>query len=72
MTIKKSILKLFSQSNDLSVKEIVDTLLVSKQAVHYALNQLLEERRVEKFGRAPKTIYRLLKQTSTPKTETAI
>lgn len=71
MTIKNSILNLFSQSNDLSIKEIVDTLLVSKQAVHYAINQLLEEQKVEKFGRVPKTIYRLIKQTAL-EPETAI
>jgi orotate phosphoribosyltransferase-like protein len=72
MTIKKSILNLFSQSNDLSIKEIVDTLLVSKQAVHYAINQLLEEQKIEKLGRAPKTVYRLLKQNSTVTPETTV
>ncbi len=72
MIIKKSILSLFSQSNDLSVKEIVDTLMVSKQAVHYALNQLLEDKKVEKFGRAPKTIYRLLNPKNEITTENLI
>jgi len=43
----------------LSVKEPVDILNHSKQAIHAALNQLLESSMVEKFGRASKTIYRL-------------
>ena len=62
MKIKDSILHMFTQFNDLSVKEIEDSLLVSKQAIHYALNQLLENNSVEKFGRTPKTIYRLKKE----------
>ena len=34
-------------------------LHVSKQAIHIALNQLLEQDAIVKFGRTPKTIYRL-------------
>ena len=47
------------ESGDLSVKEFVDSLHVSKQAIHVALNQLLEADAVIKYGRTPKTIYRL-------------
>lgn len=61
MNIKNKILDLFITTNELSIKEIVDKLLVSKQAIHYAINQLLEEQKVEKLGRTPKTIYRLTK-----------
>lgn len=59
MTIKEKILQLFTQSKDWSVKQIVDELMVSKQAVHLALTQLLETKKVLKLGKAPKTIYRL-------------
>ncbi len=59
MNTKEKILHLFKSTKDLSVKEIVDKLMVSKQGVHLALNQLLEEKKVQKFGRTPKTIYRL-------------
>lgn len=62
MTIKDKIVQLFNKHQDLSVKEIVDELMVSKQAVHNALNQLLEDQRVMKFGKTPKTIYRLAPQ----------
>jgi predicted transcriptional regulator len=65
MKIKDQILKLFESSNELSVKEITDELLVTKQAVHYVLNQLLEEKKIEKLGRTPKTIYRLIKDVET-------
>lgn len=61
MRIRDKILSLLAEQKELSVKEIVDTFLVSKQAVHYAINQLLEEEKIEKFGRTPKTIYRLKK-----------
>jgi hypothetical protein len=59
MTIKSSILQLFSTIPELSVKEATDKLRVSKQMVHIAMKQLLEEGRVIKLGRTPKTIYRL-------------
>ena len=64
MKIKNKIIELFSSSNELSVKEIVDNLLVSKQAVHYVINQLLEENVVEKLGKTPKTIYRKIKKVN--------
>ena len=59
MKIKDKILKLLKEKGDLSVKEMVDSLDVSNQAIHISLNQLLEQEAVVKFGRTPKTIYRL-------------
>ena len=66
MKIKESIVKTLENKGDLSVKEMVDVLDVSKQAIHIALNQLLEEEIVEKLGRTPKTIYRLKTLKSVP------
>jgi hypothetical protein len=63
MSVKSSILALFKDDSELSVKEIVDRLHVSKQMAHIALNQLLTENVVEKLGRTPKTIYRLIDPT---------
>ena len=59
MKIKDKILKALNEKGDLSVKELVDMLDVSKQAIHIAINQLLEQEVILKFGRTPKTIYRL-------------
>ncbi len=59
MKIRDKIEAALHEKGDLSVKEMVDMLHVSKQAIHIALNQLLEEDVVVKFGRTPKTIYRL-------------
>ena len=59
MKIKDKIEKALDEKGDLSVKELVDMLDVSKQAIHIALNQLLEQDIILKFGRTPKTIYRL-------------
>lgn len=59
MKIKDKIIDALRESGDLSVKELVDLLQVSKQAIHVAINQLLEADEVEKFGKTPKTIYRL-------------
>jgi phosphoribosylpyrophosphate synthetase len=61
MKIKQRIEKALQEKGDLSVKELVDMLHVSKQGIHIALNQLLEADTVVKFGRTPKTIYRLNK-----------
>lgn len=58
MSIRDNVIQLFREDQELSVKEIVDKLLVSKQMVHIVLNQLLSEGKVEKLGRAPKTVYR--------------
>ena len=54
MKIKEKVLKLLKEKGDLSVKEITDLLDVSKQAIHVAMNQLLEQEDIVKFeiGRA--------------------
>lgn len=59
MKIKEKILLLLREKGDLSVKEMVDIMDVSKQAIHIAIIQLLEKDLIVKFGRTPKTIYRL-------------
>jgi|GEM_PF-2135790 predicted DNA-binding protein YlxM (UPF0122 family) len=38
MSIKDNVIQLFREDQELSVKEIVDKLLVSKQMVHIVLN----------------------------------
>ena len=59
MKIKDRIELMLKEKGDLSVKEMVDVLDASKQAIHVAINQLLEAGIVVKFGRTPKTVYRL-------------
>jgi len=58
MSIREKIIQLFQSDSELSIREIVDKLLISKQMTHIVLNQLLAEGAVEKLGRTPKTIYR--------------
>lgn len=58
MTTKEQIQGLLLKYNELSIKEITQQLDVSKQMAHIAINQLLEEGRVERLGRPPKTVYR--------------
>jgi HTH domain len=60
MTAREKILILFEQSNELTVKEIVDRLGISKQMVHLAINRLRAEDRLQKLGSTPKTVYRLI------------
>lgn len=64
MSIKSRVLELFQTSNELAVKEIVDKLNASKQMVHLVLNQLMKDNTVEKLGRPPKTVYRLIKASA--------
>ncbi len=66
MTVKESILKLFSKTPELTIKEITDTLQVSKQMVHVAMKKLVSEGTVTKLGRTPKTIYRFTKKNEKP------
>ena len=63
MKIKDKIGIALKEKGDLSVKELVDMLHVSKQAIHVAITQLLEQDVIVKFGRTPKTIYRLHNKT---------
>lgn len=60
MTVKDKILKLFSDNNELTVKEIVDKLGVSKQMVHLVVKGLIQENVLEKLGSVPKTVYRYI------------
>lgn len=69
MSIKEKIILLLEEHNELSVKELTDMLLVSKQAVHYVLNQLQESKQVIKFGKSPKTFYRLVRDETPKKKE---
>jgi len=64
MTSYKKILELFDDSNELTIKEIVDRLGISKQMAHITVNRLLQEERLEKLGRPPKSIYRLIPEMS--------
>ena len=59
MAAHDDILNLFEKTKELSVKEIVDHLNISKQTAHIILNRLVEDKKVEKLGRPPKTVYRL-------------
>jgi len=64
MGIREKIIQLFDSNTDLTIKEIVDQLMVSKQAVHYAINQLLDAELIVRLGRTPKTVYRLAQKTT--------
>jgi predicted DNA-binding protein YlxM (UPF0122 family) len=70
LKIKDRILILLEEKGDLSVKEMTDLLEVSKQAIHIAINQLLEEETIIKFGKVPKSIYRLQSQKTSSKEKT--
>lgn len=59
MNIKQRILQLLGEIETCSVIEMVDRLQVSKQGIHLALRQLIANRQVAKFGKVPKTIYKL-------------
>ena len=64
MKIKDKIVQALKEKGDLSVAQMVDILDVSKQAIHVAINQLLEQEIISKFGRSPRTIYRLSNEKS--------
>lgn len=59
MAAKNDIFDLFRKNNELSVKEIVEKLGISKQTAHIILNRLVDQNKIEKLGRPPKTVYRL-------------
>ena len=61
MTIKEKIIEAFEKSNELTAKELTNSLGVSKQMVHLVLSELVSKQYLEKLGRTQKTIYRKLK-----------
>ncbi len=50
MTIKFALIELFKHNRELTIKEITARLQVSKQMVHIAINQLVDERHPEKLA----------------------
>lgn len=66
MTVKEKIIALFDEHKELTVAEITNELLVSKQMVHLVLNKMLADKAVEKIGRTPKTIYRKIAKSTLP------
>lgn len=72
MTAKENIIELLNKRKELSVKEIADELMVSNQTIHSVLKKLLEEKKVQKFGSSPKTIYKLLNSSQEVKFQYSI
>jgi hypothetical protein len=70
MTAKEKIQHLFEDSPDMTIREIVDRLGISKQMAHIAVKEMVEESLLEKLGRAPKTVYRYL--PNKPKIDTPL
>ncbi|HVU55475.1 MAG TPA: hypothetical protein VHD83_10490 [Puia sp.] len=60
MTAKDKIIELFLNSNELTIKEIVDKVGISNQMAHLVVKNLLQENKLEKLGAPPKTIYRFI------------
>jgi len=58
MDTKSLINHLFEKYKELSVKELVSHLNVSKQMVHRLLKEMVLQGELEKLGIAPKTLYR--------------
>jgi len=59
MTVKEQVISLFNKHNELTIRELVDITGASKQMLHLVMKQFVEEKKVIKLGRTPKTIYRL-------------
>lgn len=62
MTIEEKILAEFKKSKELTVKELTFKIGASKQMIHLILKRMLDDDRVVKLGRTPKTVYRFVEQ----------
>jgi hypothetical protein len=60
MTIEQKTIELFIVNKELTVKELTFKLQASKQMVHLVLKKLVSNNTLEKLGRTPKTVYRLV------------
>ena len=72
MDIKSKIYTLFKERKELSINEILDEISVSRQFIHRVLNDLMESNFIEKFGKSPKTIYKIKEASLVPKTNYGI
>ena len=59
--VSSKILEYITENNEVSVKQLVQELDISKQYVHIVLTKLLAEEKVIKIGKVPKTLYKLNK-----------
>lgn len=66
MKIKDKILNFFKEKKELNIEEISTQFDISRQYVHRVLLDLLNENEIEKFGKTPKTIYKLKPQSPVP------
>lgn len=60
MSIKEKIRTLFEKEKELTAKELIFKTTASKQMVHLVLKSLVEVNFIEKYGKPPKSIYKLL------------
>jgi len=67
MTIEQKIRNEFKRNNELTVKELVYRTSASKQMIHLVLKKMVAEKHLEKLGRTPKTVYRLLNDSEKSK-----
>jgi len=72
MTIEEKIKKEFKLNKELTVKELVFRTQASKQMIHLVLKKLVAEKYLEKLGRTPKTVYRLLNDSENNKKEVVL
>lgn len=72
MTVKENIIQLFNERKELTVTEITNELLVSKQMVHLVLKKMLSNGFIEKIGRTPKTVYRKIEKRAAKKELTPV
>jgi hypothetical protein len=59
MTVQAKILEILGKTPEMRLTDLVEAIGASRQMVHRAIRQLLESRRIEKVGTAPKTYYKL-------------
>ncbi len=67
MSTFSRILEALTTKGELTVAELADSLGLSRQMIHRALNSLQADGKIEKLGRAPKTFYKIREKV--PSTE---
>jgi len=59
MTSREKVLKFIQERGSLSANELSESLSLSRQMIHKLLRDLVQANKIEKIGRAPKTVYQL-------------
>lgn len=72
MSIDNQIIKLLKSNIEVSPKELLENIAISRQQLHTVLKRMTEDSMLEKIGRSPRVYYRIKEQVKASKENTTL